>query len=133
MPGLWKSECRSGICSSPTILALPCDCLQMGEGLGWTWAILGFCISTRETSQFRERRNFKEDELLPVATGSLCWRYCSGWEFGPCDVSGARILIARHCNTYYVADSVHLYLLIGSSQRPCNIDILIILSLQLEN
>lgn len=55
-PGLWKSECQSGICSSPTVLALPCDSSQMGEGLGWTWAILGFCISTRETRQFRERR-----------------------------------------------------------------------------
>ena len=60
-----------------------------GPGPSWVFAYL----QGKPVSSGRGELKNKGGRAAPDGNrGSLCWGYCSGWEFGPCDVSGARIL-----------------------------------------
>lgn len=89
-----RVSARVGSVPAPPSLLCPVTLHRWGKGWAgpgpsWVFAYL----QGKPVSSGRGELKNKGGRAAPDGNrGSLCWGYCSGWEFGPCDVSGARIL-----------------------------------------
>lgn len=95
----------AGVGSVPAPPSLLCHVTLPRWGKGWagpgpSWVFT--YLQGKPVSSGRGEIKNKGARAAPNGDrGSLCWGYCSGWEFGPCDVSGARIVTPTMWQTLF--------------------------------